>query len=61
MNPYEGIENLSPSVSCAAKTVFATFEILREADGELPAKEIMKLIPERIELTPWEQERYEKT
>ena len=61
MKPYEGIENLSPSVRCAAKTIFAAFEILRDAGGELPAKEIMKLIPEKIELTSWEQERYEKT
>jgi restriction system protein len=61
MNPYEGIEKLSPSMRCAAKTVFTTFEILKEAGGELPAKEIMDLIPKRIELTDWEQERYEKT
>ena len=61
MNPYEGIENLSPSVRCAAKTIFATFEILKEAGGELPARKIMNLIPQKIELTSWEQERYEKT
>lgn len=61
MNSYQGIEALSPSMRCAAKTVFAAFEILKEAGGELPAKEIMELIPEKIELTPWELERYEKT
>ena len=60
-NPYEGIEGLSPSMSCAAKAVFATFEILDKSGGELPAKEIMSLIPGKIELTEWEQQRYEKT
>lgn len=61
MNQYEGIEKLSPSMRCAAKTVFAAFEILKEVGGKLPAKEVMDLIPERIELTNWEQERYKKT
>lgn len=60
-NPYEGIERLSPSMNCAAKAVFATFEILDKSGGELPAKEIMSLIPDKIELTEWEQQRYEKT
>jgi hypothetical protein len=35
---YDGIERLSPSIACAAKTVFATFEILKKADGNLPSK-----------------------
>ena len=60
-NPYEGIENLSPSLSCAAKTVFAAFEILAASGGELTTKEIMALIPEKVDLTEWEQQRYEKS
>lgn len=60
-NPYEGIEKLSPSVKCAAKTTFAAFEILKEAGGQLPAKEILELIPSKVELTDWEKQRYEKT
>jgi hypothetical protein len=43
-DPYEGIDKLLPSMGCAAKTVFATFEILEKSGGELPAKEIMSLI-----------------
>ena len=58
---YEGIENLSPSMRCAAKTVFAAFKILKESGGELPTKEIFDRIPKNIELTDWEQEQYEKT
>ena len=61
MNPYEGIENLAPSLRCAAKTVFAAFLILKKAGGELPSKEVLDRIPEEIQLTEWELERYEKT
>jgi len=58
---YDGIERLSPSIACAAKTVFATFEILKKADRNLPSKEVMNQIPEKVNLTDWEKERYEKT
>lgn len=58
---YDGIKNLSPSMACAAKTVFATFEILKESDGNLPSKEVMNRIPGKVHLTDWEKERYEKT
>jgi hypothetical protein len=52
-NPYDGIEKLSPSMTCAAKTVFATLNILKEARGELHAKEVMALIPKKIDLAYW--------
>lgn len=58
---YDGIERLSLSMASAAKTVFATFEILKNADGNLPSKEVMNQIPEKVNLTDWEKERYEKT
>lgn len=58
---YDGIESLSPSMACAAKTVYAAFEILKESDGNLPSKEVMNQIPGKINLTDWEKERYEKT
>jgi len=48
-------------MASAAKTVFATFEILKNADGNLPSKEVMNQIPEKVNLTDWEKERYEKT
>jgi len=35
---YDGIERLSPSIACAAKTVFATFEILKKSRWELAFK-----------------------
>lgn len=58
---YDGIEKLSPSMQSAAKSVFAAFEILREAGGQLPVKEVLESIPQRVELSDWEKERYEKT
>jgi len=61
MDLYEGIEKLSPSMGCAAKTVFAAFQILKNAGGDLPAKEIINMIPDKIELSEWERDRYEKT
>lgn len=61
MNPYDGIEKLSPSVACAAKTTYAALEILKEEGGELRSKETVARVPEKIELTDWELSRYEKT
>jgi restriction system protein len=55
------IEKLSPSVKCATKTVFAAFQILKDAGGEMPSKKILDLIPEKVSLTDWEKERYEKS
>jgi len=45
---YDGIERLSPSMACAAKTVFATFEILKKADGTLPSKDVINQMNFRI-------------
>ena len=61
IKPYKGVEALAPSLQCAVKTIYTTFLILKEHGGELPAKEILSIIPERIELTDWEKERYEKS
>ncbi len=47
---YDGIERLSPSMACAAKTVFATFEIFKKADGTLPSKEVMNQISDKVDL-----------
>lgn len=58
---YDGIESLSPSVACAAKTIYAAFTILRESEGSLPSKEVINQIPEKVNLTDWEKQRYEKT
>ena len=66
MNPYEGIEDLSRSHKSAAKAMHAALALLKEAGGEMPRKDIMRLIPERLkeqgqEFTSWDNERLEKT
>lgn len=53
--------NLSPSKRVAAKTIFETFKILKEAGGELSGKEVIDQIRKRIEFNEWEKEIYEKT
>lgn len=61
MNIYEGIEELAQSKQTAAKTIYAAFEILKEAGGELSSKEVMERIPSKVELSDREKERYEKS
>lgn len=54
-------EKLAPSKQSAAKTLFATFKILKEAGGQLPGKQVIDRIREQIDLTDWEKQVYEKT
>ncbi|HOJ02952.1 MAG TPA: Mrr restriction system protein [Bacteroidota bacterium] len=55
------LEKLAPSKRSAAKTLYATFEILKEAGGQLPGKIVIDKIRDTIELTDWEKQVYEKT
>jgi restriction system protein len=55
------LDKLAPSKESAAKTLFATFKILKEAGGQLPSKEVIEKIRERVEFTEWEKQVYEKT
>jgi restriction system protein len=52
---------LSPSKQTAAKSVYATFKILKAAGGQLPGKEVIQKLRETIEFTDWEKEIYEIT
>lgn len=61
MDKFEGITNLSPSIQTAAKTVYTAFEILKEEGGELPGKDVIERIPQKIKLSEWETARYEKS
>jgi restriction system protein len=49
------------SIQTAIKTAYAALQILKEKGGALPGREVIAQIPARIQLTDWEQERYEKT
>ena len=55
------LQKLAPSKQSAAKTIFATFNILKEAGGQLPGKQVIERIRDSVELSDWELEVYEKT
>lgn len=52
---------LSPSKASATKTIFEAFKILKEEGGNLPGREVIEKIPNRIEFSEWEKQVYEKT
>ncbi|HUS03652.1 MAG TPA: restriction endonuclease [Chitinophagaceae bacterium] len=54
-------KTLSPSKAVAAKTIYEAFKILKEVGGELPGREVMEKMRQRIEFTDWEKGVYEKT
>lgn len=55
------IKQISLSKQTASKTIFAAFEILKSAGGQLPGKEVINRVRETITLTEWEKQIYEKT
>jgi restriction system protein len=55
------IESLSKSRRIAAKTIFEAFKILKEEGGQLPGKQVINKIRERIVFDDWEKARFEKT
>ena len=52
---------LAPSRALAAKLLFATFKILKDAGGSLSGKEVITRIETSVELTEWDKSVYEKT
>ncbi|MBW4891567.1 winged helix-turn-helix domain-containing protein [Mucilaginibacter sp. HMF5004] len=54
-------KELSPSRKLAAKVLFATFKILKDAGGKMRNVEVVNRIRETVSFTEWETERYEKT
>ncbi|MBA4139302.1 MAG: hypothetical protein H0X70_02190 [Segetibacter sp.] len=51
----------SPSKQTASKTIFAAFQILKEAGGQLPGREVINRVREKVSFTEWEKQIYEKT
>ncbi|MBC8312772.1 MAG: restriction endonuclease [Candidatus Cloacimonetes bacterium] len=54
-------KELSRSRALAAKTIYAALTILKENDGEMPGKELIDKVGNKITLSDWDRERYEKT
>lgn len=52
------VSMLSLSKQTAAKTLFAAFEALKESGGELPRKEMIKQVEQRLTFTDWENQIY---
>lgn len=55
------MKEVSPSRQSASKVIFAAFKIIKEAGGQLEIKTITEKIPEKIILTEWEKEVFEKS
>ncbi|GAA4307721.1 Mrr restriction system protein [Nibribacter koreensis] len=55
------LEKWAPSKRSAAKNMFAAFNILKDAGGQLPGKTVIETIRNTIPLNDWEMEVYEKT
>jgi restriction system protein len=53
--------DVSRSKIVAAKTMHEAFKILKEAGGQLPGKEVIEKLRERVNFNEWEKEIYEKT
>lgn len=54
-------EKLSKSRQVATKTIFEALKILKESGGQVPGKEVIDRIRERVVFTDWEKAIYEKT
>jgi len=54
-------QKISPSRATGIKTVYEAFKILKEEGGQLPGKEIIEKISQRVKFNDWEKEIYEKT
>ncbi|TRZ75314.1 MAG: Mrr restriction system protein [Bacteroidetes bacterium] len=55
------LEKLSPSKQSVAKTLFATFKILKSAGGQLSGRNVIEKIRETVQFNDWEKQIYEKT
>jgi restriction system protein len=54
-------KEIAKSIKAASKTILAAFEILKANGGQMRGRDVVAQIPEKIDLTAWEKERYEKT
>jgi restriction system protein len=54
-------KSLSLSRQTITKTLYEALQVLKDNDGSLAGSEVMVQIKQRVGLTSWEKERYEKT
>ena len=54
-------KEMAPTRELASKVMFAALSILKENDGEMPMREVLKAVEKRVNLDDWARNRYEKT
>jgi len=54
-------KKLAPSRVLASKTIYMAFKVLKENDNEMPIKQLLNEIEQKIDFNDWEKSRYEKT
>lgn len=55
------LHDVSPSKTLAAKTVYEAFKVLKEEGGQLPGKDVIDKVGQRLQFTDWEKGTLEKT
>jgi len=51
---------VSPSKAVAAKTVYEAFKVLKEEGGQLPGKDVIDKVGQRLQFTDWEKVLWKK-
>jgi len=54
-------KKLSQSRQSASKTIYAVFNILKNAGGQMPGSEVIDKVRETVDFTDWEKHQYTKT
>jgi restriction system protein len=54
-------KEVSPSKAVGIKTIYELFKILKEEGGQLPRKEVIDKVSQRVKFTDWEKAILEKT
>lgn len=54
-------KTISKTQAIASKVIFEALTVLKENGGEMPGKEVISHVGNRIPLSGWEVEKYEKT
>lgn len=61
MNERRSMSQTSRSRQLAAHVIFEALQILKENDGELRGRDVIRAVEQRAKLDEWARERYEKS
>jgi restriction system protein len=54
-------QDITPAKQTAIKVLFEAFRVLKDNGGQLRSKDVLDKVRERIELSDWEKERFDKS